>query len=82
MSEKHVRSITLSARTLSIGDRFALKDIDGGTPTGDYVIDDIRIDGSYTISFATGNIVPFERVYVGCNGQYTRETNIVLIGEF
>ena len=80
MSSRHVRSVTMSARTLSIGDKFALKDMGGGSPTGDYVIDDIRIDSHYTISFATGNPVPFERVYVGCDGHYTREANIVLTG--
>ena len=56
---------------------FSLKDIDGGEPTGDYVIDDIRVDTRYHYSCVSGQKVYTSRVYVGCESRYTRVCNVV-----
>jgi hypothetical protein len=86
MASEFVDAITtlgagLTPHLVNVGDRFRLRDVDGGEPTGDYVVTHIRIDTSYTVSLL-GNRIPRKRVYIGTNlghsyPSYTRDLNCV-----
>ena len=82
MSENHVDFVLSFGQLVSVGDTFALRDVDGGEPTGEYEITHIRVDTHYNISYVTGGKVPFKRVYFGTelNGRtcYTRDVNCVV----
>ena len=87
MSEKYVGFILsacagLIQQLVSVGDRFSLRDIDGGVPTGDYEITHIRVDTHYNCSFVNNTQIPFKRVYFGVDMDgrtaYTRDVNCIV----
>jgi hypothetical protein len=73
-----VARVDMGAITWEEGDHFALRDIDGGEPTGDYVIAAIRLQ--YVSRGGSGpGAVPFRRVWfcVRDGGHWVREVNCV-----
>ena len=85
MSENHVDFVLSFGQLVSVGDTFALRDVDGGEPTGEYEITHIRVDTHYNISLVGNRRIPFKRVYFGTEiaGRicYTRDVNCVLESE-
>ena len=82
MSEKYYGVYPSFGKLVSVGDVFALRDIDGGPPTGEYEITHIRVDTHYRVSYLTGQELPFHRVYFGVDmgGRvaYTRDVNCIM----
>lgn len=77
LDEKFVRSVIVPGHKWTEGDRFMLKDVDGGPPTGDYVIAAIKVQTVRLKGGCKGR--PFVRVWFCARdtGSWVREINCV-----